>query len=221
MTTLADYLALIPPHNSAKPNFIASVSAALAPLADASAALAGLQAGFDLDTAVGAQLDVVGEWVGLSRVLTTPVTGVYFEFDGDGALGFDRGVWLGPGNSATGLTQVDDETYRLFLRLKIAANNWDGTLGGAQAIMAALSTTNTYVFLQDNFDMTMTVGLSGVIPSALFVAILKQANTWLRPAGVKLAGVNVTTVSGGTVFGFDTDNVLIKGFDAGNWTNPS
>lgn len=214
-----DYLTLVPPQNAAQPNFIAAVSAALQPLIDTQSALSGMLPGFDLDTAVGASLDVVGEWVGLSRRLATPVVGVYFAFD-DALYGFDAGVWLGPGNSATGLTQLDDETYRLLLRLKIAANNWDGTLGGAQGIMNALSSANTYVFLQDNFDMSLTIGLSGVIPSALFVAILKQANAWLRPAAVKLAGVNVTSVSGGTVFGFDTNNVFIKGFDSGVWSNP-
>lgn len=218
MPTTDDYLSLIPPHNAAKPNFIATVSAALSPLADAQAALSGMLGDFDLDTAIGAQLDVIGEWVGVSRRLTTPITGVYFTFDGDGSLGWDRGVWLGPNSDATAVSSLDDETYRLLLRLKIAANNWDGTLAGSQAITNALSSANAYVFLQDNFDMSMTIGLSGKIPSALFVAILKQANNWLRPAAVKLAGVNVTSVDGGTVFGFDIDNVNIKGFDVGAWS---
>lgn len=218
MPTIADYLALIPPHNQGKANFIATVATALSPLADANAELSGMLADFDLDTAVGAQLDVIGEWVGVTRRLDTPITDVYFALDGDGSLGFDRGVWLGPGGDATGVNMLDDETYRLLLRLKIAANSWDGTLAGSQAINAALSSANAYVFLQDNFDMSMTIGLSGKIPSALFVAILKQANTWLRPAAVKLAGVNVTSVDGGTVFGFDIDNVNIKGFDRGTWS---
>lgn len=215
-----DYLSLIPPQNAAQPHFIATVSAALQAWLDTQSTLVGMLPGFDLDTAVGAQLDVVGEWVGGSRRLATPITGVYFAFDDTIKTGFDSGVWLGPGNSASALSLLDDETYRLILRLKIAANNWDGTLGGAQGIMNALSSANAYVFLQDNFDMSMTVGLSGVIPSALFVEILKQANSWLRPAAVKLAGVNVTSVSGGTVFGFDTNNVFIKGFDTGVWSNP-
>ncbi|MGC7970039.1 DUF2612 domain-containing protein, partial [Salmonella enterica] len=67
---------------------------------------------FDLDQAIGVQLDAVGEWVGISRNITVPLAGVYFSFDIAG-LGFDQGVWKGPFDPDTGLTTLDDDTYRL------------------------------------------------------------------------------------------------------------
>lgn len=216
MATVSDYVNLIPSANGAQPNFVASVSAALQPFADIQTALAGMLGNYDLDTATGASLDVIGQWVGVPRQLATPVSGIFFSFD-DATVGFDRGVWFGPGDSTTGRTALDDETYRLFIRLKIACNNWDGSLGGAQQILNALSTGGTFVFLQDNFDMSMQIGVSGVVPSVLFVSILQQAKAWLKPAGVALDRVAVTSVSGTACFGFDMNNSYVAGFDSGNF----
>jgi hypothetical protein len=216
MPTVSDYVNLLPSATGSQPNFVASVSAALQPFADVQLALAGMLGNYDLDTATGASLDVIGQWVGVSRQLATPVAGTFFSFDTSG-LGWDQGVWFGPGDSTTGRTTLDDDTYRLFIRLKIAANNWDGTLGGAQQILNALSTGGTYVFIQDNFNMSMQIGISGVVPSVLFVSIIQQAKAWLKPAGVALDRVAVTSVSGTACFGFDINNSYVSGFDSGNY----
>ena len=60
------------------------------PLIDVSSTMSGLVTAFDIDTAVGVQLDVVGEWVGRSRRVATPVTGIYFSWDTE-RVGWDRG----------------------------------------------------------------------------------------------------------------------------------
>jgi hypothetical protein len=212
MALLTEYLDLVPSQNASKPNFVAVLTAALQPLVDAQ----NNAPYFDLDTAIGAQLDVIGKWVGLSRQVDVPISGVYFALDTP-AVGFDQGVWFGPGASAAGVTSLDDGTYRILLRIKIAANSWDGTLAGANQVLAAIAGSGTFIFMQDNFNMSVTIGVAGVVPSALFVALIRQVAGFVRPATVNIASVAITSVVGAPLFGFDSVNSYISGFDVGAW----
>ena len=124
--TSDDYVELITNQYSLKGNFVATVRALAQGSIDQSAAMASLVQHFSLDTAVGVQLDKVGLWVGFSRRVKVPIPSVLFSFDTFG-LGFDQGVWQGPNDATTGLVFLDDATYRLTLRSKILANQFDGT----------------------------------------------------------------------------------------------
>lgn len=184
MSDLIDYTSLVISEHADKPNFTAVLGTTLQPFVDAQNVLASLPALFDLDTAVGDQLDVIGQWVGLSRSLSVPITGVYFAFDTPG-LGFDQGIWFVSGDPAEGIVSLDDTTYRLMILAKIAANTWDGSLGDANAkLLAAFPGAD--VFLRDNMDMTETFILSGTPPSTLFAALVSQGYIELKPAGVNV-----------------------------------
>lgn len=63
LRTVEDYLAHITPFHRGKPDFAATVEASVTDLADLQAFLHTLFDAFDIDTAIGVQLDVVGEWV--------------------------------------------------------------------------------------------------------------------------------------------------------------
>ncbi len=65
--TVADYTGLITPWQSTKARFVATVSAGVAPYCDAQVVIASMPGQFDLDVAVGDQLDKTGEWIGQSR----------------------------------------------------------------------------------------------------------------------------------------------------------
>ena len=118
MANTDDYIGRLSAYHRARPRFKATVAA----LCDAAAGVrelyGSMPAAFDLDLAIGAQLDAVGRWVGLDRKVRTPISNVYFSHDIDG-LGFDQGVWQGPFDPDSGLTELDDDTYRLLLRAKI------------------------------------------------------------------------------------------------------
>ncbi|MDH1268921.1 DUF2612 domain-containing protein [Rhizobium pusense] len=202
MAAIDDYLDLITPYYRGKPVFTATLTAVLEPFVNLQSMLGKMPQDFDLDTAVGAQLDAVGEWVGRTRFIPTPVANVWFTFNDD-RRGFDLGVWKGPYDSDTGITRLDDETYRIFLRAKIAANQWDGRVETAQAAFSLVfsQSPGTNIFVIDNFDMTMTVGISGVIPSLLFIALLQQGFLPIKPEGVRI-NYAITTVNNAPVFGF-------------------
>ncbi len=216
MADLDDYTALITSEHSDKPLFVGMVGMLAAPLVDLMNVLGGMPALFDLDDAVGDQLDIVGEWVGLSRQVSTPLTGIYFSFD-VGGLGFDQGVWKGPFDPDTGLVSLDNDTYRMTLRAKIAANHWDGTPGAAADILDSLAPAGTLVFLEDHCDMSITIGVAGKQPSALYLALLKNGLLSLKSEAIRV-NYAVTSVDGAPIFGFDMTNEYVAGFDAGAWS---
>ncbi|RQZ76381.1 DUF2612 domain-containing protein [Burkholderia glumae] len=219
MAHLTDYTGLITSEHQPRPNFMAVVTALVSPLVDAVNVLDGMPALFDLDAAIGDQLDVVGLWVGVSRNIQIPLTGVYFSLDVAG-LGFDQGTWKGPFDPDTGLTMLDDATYRLVIRAKIGANHWDGTLGQSAAILDSIFDADTSVFIEDHQDMSMTIGISGKVPSAVFLALLSGGYIPLKPEGVLVDYTIVTTVNGASLFGFDMTGPFVSGFDAGAWGTP-
>ena len=219
MAEISKYTGRITSEHNQRPDFMAVVETLAQPMVDLQNLLGGLPEKFDLDTAVNVQLDDVGRWVGISRNVPVPLTGVYFSLDTAG-LGFDQGNWKGPFDPDTGLTRLDDDTYRLVIRAKIGANHWDGTLGSSKAILDAIFGGGTFVFIQDNQDMTMTIGIAGSIPSAVFLALLANGIIPLKPEGVCVNYTIVTSIDGSAIFGFDVQNDLIAGFDVGAWGTP-
>ncbi|MDT9702974.1 DUF2612 domain-containing protein, partial [Streptomyces sp. P17] len=76
--------------------FTATVALSVDPLARMQAALTALiYVDFDLDLAVGPQLDAVGVRIGLSRFVPYPLRGLFFSW-GDPLRGWGEGVWKGP-----------------------------------------------------------------------------------------------------------------------------
>jgi hypothetical protein len=216
MAQQTDYTGLITSEHADKPKFVAMVGAVSQAFVDIQNQLATVAPSYDPDVAIGVQLDAVGLWVGVTRDVTTPLTGVYFSLDVTG-LGFDQGVWQGPFDPSSGVTSLDDETFRLLIRARIAANHWDGTLEGSAAILDLIfQGDGTYVFIQDNQDMTITFGISGTIPSALFLALLQNGYIPIKPEGVAVSYV-VTSVSEAALFGFDVENQYVSGLDVGAW----
>lgn len=212
------YVGKIPGINSTKPKFTAVVDAVTRPIVQLQLLIQGYPLAYDLDFAVGTQLDVVGQWIGVSRNIAIPIVGVYFSFDEEG-VGFDQGVWYLPFDPVSGLTKLDDDTYRILLRAKIAADNWDGSVAGAKAVYSDLFGVDSpsLVFIQDNGDMTMTVGVSGQIPSAIATALLTDGTLDLKPGAVRISSYEITSVEGAPLFGFDVENEYISGFDVGAW----
>lgn len=220
--SIFDYLALITSEHADKPKFIASVTAAAQPMVDLNNAMSAFAQAFDVDEAVGVNLDAVGAWVGISRVVSVPLQGVYFTFD-DETLGFDAGYFKGPFDPLEGPTKLDDKAYRILLKAKIAANHWDGTLIYARAVMASLLTANL-IYMQDNQDMSITVGVVGPTLDALLRSLLVGGYLELKPEGVRVDGYLIPSPDedgiidpAARLFGFDAEGDIIAGFDAGSW----
>lgn len=210
-----DYTSIITTEYSqgASPNFHALVSALGAAFGANFDVLANATPMyFDLDIAVGEQLDEIGLWVGAGRRVAVPLA-IYFSLDIDN-LGFDQGVWQGPFDPDTGLTILDDETFRIVLRAVIAFNNWDGTTKQYNENLAkAFVGTGTIVYAVDNQDMTMTLYQRGASLSPLMKALLLTGALHIKPAGV---GINLGS---SFYFGFAQSHTA-TGFDEGPFYKP-
>ncbi|MEC4682388.1 MAG: DUF2612 domain-containing protein [Nitrospirota bacterium] len=207
------YLDLVPSANQ-KPNFLAALSACVQPISDITAFLGTINADFDIDNAVGVQLDILGVIVGRTRALLLPVSGVFFSFD-SATLGFDGGIWQA--GSVTELYEIPDSQYRTVLRMKIANNQWDGSLPSAYTILNDLFSGTPFVpFIEDHGNKTLSIGLSGSPPDPLTFALLTQGFFDLRPAGMQIQGYITPSVPG-PMFGFDLENTMFAGFDTGAW----
>jgi hypothetical protein len=214
MTTAAEYSALITSQHRAKPKFRALVESVAGCFADANNVFQAIPPAFDLDLSVGAQLDAIGLWVGISRYVNTPFA-VYFSFD-TANLGFDQGSIKGPFDPSEGVTALDDGTYRMLIRAKIGANNWDGTLRSWQSVInQVFAGSGSMVFAVDNQDMSIDVYVAGSKPSAILTSLLKNGYLPIKPAGVHINGYTASSVPGAPMFGFDISNQYIAGFETG------
>jgi hypothetical protein len=143
------YLALVAAQHRDKPKFIAYLTALLQPICDQQVVARRLQTLFNLDDAEGVQLDIIGEWIGVTRELSVPLENVYFSFDIDG-LGFGQGTWKGRFDPTAGLVSLPDDAYRTLLRAKAANNGWDGTIPTAYQIWDTLFAGTGYGILIQN-----------------------------------------------------------------------
>jgi hypothetical protein len=191
MPQLSDYVNRIPGYNRRQPKFIAWLSTCVTPFLQLANLANSLPTLFDVDVAVGEQLDYVGLWVGISRVIEVPLTGVFFTYDTPG-LGFNQGVYIGPGEEDYSLSILDDSTYRFLIYAKIAVNHWDGSLGKAEAAYAIAFQQFPGVTVQviDNTNMTATVKIvnSGLL-TAVQQAIITGGYLPLKPLNVAITYV--------------------------------
>ena len=151
---------------------------------------------FDLDTAVGAQLDIIGLWVGQSRYLKDALPGEFFGFhDTPNALGFGElgmpnigGRWLDIGNSSMTTSTLNDVLYRMLLRARIVKNHYRGGFAGIIAGAAQIFGNNTRVSVTDLGNMAMRVNIGRRL-SKIEQAMTVKLDIIPRPAGVLIDGL--------------------------------
>ena len=216
MKDLSHYLGKITSAHSDKPKFMAMLAGCIQPFLDAQAVAESVPAAYDIDYAVGAQLDVVGQWVGRSRYLNIPLLDPWFRF-GDAKRGWGRGIWKGHYDPGVSLTRLDDEPYRKLLYAKRAANSWDGTLEEASRILRIIGLPDaTNLWVQDNQDMSDAVCVSGLLPSIVACFIIEQNLVPVKSSGITRKYYFVS-VNRSPLFGFGVQNSFISGWGSGAW----
>ena len=152
-----EYLDLKPSENYQKPLYMRFVEAVLQNVILLSVVNDSIYTAFDIDNAAGNQLDIIGELVGLNRLLSyVPVNGT---------------------------RQMDDDEYRLALKLKIARNEWDGKNGSIEGIYEDIFREDVHVYYKDEQDCSVTYSIVGSLTTRE-AEILNATNVLLVPAGV-------------------------------------
>lgn len=180
------YLSLLTSQYTNSPKLNQLLYVLLKKFNDVSTVLVQMDTAFDIDFAVGVQLDMLGTVVGAART-----------------VGFQ------PSNGVSPV--LDDATYRLYIKAKIAQNRWDGTIGGLYPIWATLFPDGQIIIL-DNQNMTADVTLTGAFTS-IIQDLISNGYIVPRPEGVQY------TYLFGTLpyFGFGSSPGFIAGFGTGHW----
>lgn len=216
MSNSNEYTGLIAGYHVDRPNFQEWIYTLTEPLLIARQRLSGLREEFDVDTAVGVQLDAVGVRVGVSRQLPLKLTDVYFALDDVDGYGFDFGLWKGPYDPDDGIAVLDDETYRAVIKAKILSNKWNGENG---TLAEFLSTALSYfgvdakmLDLQDFQTMHVALNLTKASTSPIVWELISR-----RIVDVTAAGVSMQIVDNIPWFGLDYDTASVNGLDEGSW----
>lgn len=163
-----------------------------------------------LDTAVGRQLDGIGEIVGLAREIDEVVYTSFFGFLGQpGVTGFD-GARLRREyeNAVLGSTRLLDPEYRKLLYWKIAVNNGHGTTPEIAASLKAIFDLE-HVIIQNEGNAKIRIWLSAY--PTINDVLLSNARRWVP----SLAGVGITVITGSSGLPFGFSNQGYYGFGVG------
>jgi hypothetical protein len=156
--SINDYLSLVIPEHRSQTKFIAWLTAALDIILDIQSVLTDMKTYFDIDAAVGDQLDAIGVILGQSRLLDFQPT--------------------------SGSALLDDDNYRLVLRAKILRNQWDGTLSGYKSMMSTvLSGYEAVIVDYQNMTIDVAMVLLGST-NTLAGELLESGYLLPKPSGV-------------------------------------
>ncbi len=170
-----------------KPNAVAWYAITPAIGAQLVTAADGVQRMYNIDTARGAQLDVIGRIVGQSREFVGQITLDPSWFD------LTDGVEFGDDNAVFSEITVDqdsemsDELYRIAIRAKIIKNNSDATIESILYGMNFLLPNADVMRVTDGEDMSFSIEFYGEITALERYALL-NADFVPRPQGVKFNG---------------------------------
>ena len=153
-----DYTDLIPSVNYTKPKYMEYLDAILTPAIDLGELVETMGYSFDIDNLAGDQMDIIGELVGVSRLLPVAPT--------------------------VGDRSMDDDEYLMCIKMRIAQNEWDGTNGRAVELYKNVLGDTYNIYYIDNQDMSIDIMLGGTT-NQREAEVLFLADVLLIPAGVK------------------------------------
>jgi len=152
-------------------------------------------------TATGWGLDVWGRIVGVSRILSVPDAEFFgFSEASPTALTFGQGIFYSGTNTSSSYATTDD-VFRNMIFAKAAANLWDGSITGLNAVMMTLFGDKGRSYATDNQDMTMTYVFE-FSPTDVDRAII-ASGILPRPSGVSVAYIFTPFIDTDTDFGGD------------------
>jgi len=167
---------------------------------------------FNLDTATGSQLDILGEYIGLDRMVQSIIPRDYFTMDDytapltAGAFGFTS--YLNPVlNSDVSMylyvfyaganNRLEDSEYRTLLKLKAALNSSQNSIYDINTLLSGFFDGSIYC--ADQLDMTISYFILPELSRIMTIA--KNENLLPKPMGVQISGL-ISVDSIDSIWGF-------------------
>ena len=194
------YQNLITSEHNQKTNFMNVIGVLTGALGDVTVATQGLVSNFSLNTASGVQLDILGLWIGQSRIIPNVLVTGFFGFS-EYSTGFPDGlqlpfgeltdpskggVFYNLGQAASGTTVLTDAQYLTVLKARIARNQSNGTLSAIENALQFVF--NAPCAVTDNGTLSLVINVN-VPVSPTDEALLTSLDILPRPAGVAIAGI--------------------------------
>lgn len=177
---------------------------------------------FDIETAVGDQLDVLGEYIGFSRVVPIKIERDYFSLDDyvtpdTDAIGFtdyettdnSQASWYLYVFANNSWSTLEDSEYRLMLKLKAILNASQNTFSEIASLLYDFF--GTQILFGDQLDMTISYFVLSDIERIITIAY--DVGMLPKPMGVLISGV-FSVAETDKVWGF-TDYLYDTGYDTG------
>lgn len=154
---------------------------------DIAAAAEAVRNSYDIDNAVGDQLDVIGRIVVASRsfVGAEPMNPGFFDIDDGSEFGDDDAMFSALTIDQDG--QLSNELYRLVIKAKIIKNNGDATIDNILYGMNFLLPNAITLRVTDGEDMSFSIEFYGQITELERYALL-NAGLVPKPQGVRFNG---------------------------------
>jgi hypothetical protein len=144
---------------------------------------------YEIDTALGAQLDILGRIVVIDRNYIAPVDMPVTQFaatsNSPGEFGDTSAMFSALSTDAD--TALTDELYRLIIKSKIIKNNSDATIESILFGMNFLLPNAEVLRITDGEDMSFSVEFYGNITETERYALLNSTLV-PRPQGVRFGG---------------------------------
>lgn len=187
--------------------FLAYVRALLESSAELEAVLQTVAEQIDIDLAAGVNLDVIGEIVGVSRIIPDSIAVKFFGFEGQpGGDVFGEEGAFGIGSRfreetepETATSVLADQEYRLLIRAKIVKNHAKGTNEDILQGLAYLFNAPLTV-IEDNGGMAIGVAIGRQLTFQEKV-LITDIDILPRPSGVRIS--QRVTFDTTNYFGFD------------------
>lgn len=199
-----------------QPDLAAYLTALLAPLNNLETAARDVEESLDIDVATGVQLDRIGVIVGIGRgvpnadplpffgFLDTPNGQVYGDLDFP-----DRGErFFEVGEVRSTTLELDDPTYRRFLRARILRNRAAGTVEDFIAILQLIFPGDDIIVKEGQLQIIVGLDRPTTITEDVF---LSDGSLMPKPAGVALITLPYTALV--TYFGFDPTGAVYGDLD--------
>lgn len=161
-----------------------------------------IQDAFNLETAIGVQLDILGKYIGVNRFYEdTDLSNDYFGFadaydiggTSSNIIGFDdafdpdkEGDFLDAFQVISKEFRLNDDSYRFLLKLKIAQNYSNHSTKSISESMALFF--GDEIVFKDNYNMTITYFIKDVSSALVKAALIKKV--FPKPMGVRLEAIN-------------------------------
>lgn len=216
------------------PHFTAMVQKLLSYGLDIDNSINNMIVAFDVDNASTAQLDILGQIVGVSRQLT---------FEPSAVATIDDVICPSPDEMASGeiypiiytpapdklastpmLTGyppaemgmgnlLDDEVFRLMIKARIIQNTWKGTISELYDLWDAVMGANKKLSIEDLQDMSYNIVLQGDY-TRLEEELIIHAYVIPKPEGVRINVLTFVSTDGLPLFSYDYNTMRYSGYNS-------